>query len=107
MRREKIRLLILPLLLLLLLPGITEAAMTARSIGLGDDFAVLGGFEALYGNPAAVNLDGHKFVLDLSGTGEFWNNILRNDYISEKDKEKLVSIAERNGLILGLRPILV
>lgn len=101
MRREKIRLLILPLLLLLLLPGITEAAMTARSIGLGDDFAVLGGFEALYGNPAAVNLDGHKFVLDLSGTGEFWNNILRNDYISEKDKEKLVSIAERNGLILG------
>lgn len=34
MRREKIRLLILPLLLLLLLPGITEAAMTAEASAL-------------------------------------------------------------------------
>lgn len=101
MRREKMRLFILPLVLLLLLPGLAEAAMTARSIGLGDDFAVIGGFEALYGNPATVNLDGHKFVLDLSGTGKFWNNILRNDYISEKDKDKLVKIADRNGLLVG------
>ena len=67
------RLFILPLVLLLLLPGLAEAAMTARSIGLGDDFAVIGGFGALYGNPATVNLDGQISALALKLQREVWN----------------------------------
>lgn len=100
MRRTR-RLVIMPLMFFLLLSVAVNASMSARSIGLGDDFVVVGGAEALYGNPALVNLEGKKFLLEFSATGGFWNNLFRNDYISEGDKDKLLDIAEKNGLLLG------
>src|SRR5690554_1490038 len=98
---KKNKLFIIMVLLLLAFSVIGSAATSPVNIGLGDDLVVLPGSEALYSNPAAVNVDKTKFVLEFSGGGNFWNNIFRNDLISEDDKDRLNDIAKKNGLLLG------
>ncbi|MFP4015571.1 MAG: hypothetical protein ACLFUI_00940, partial [Halanaerobiales bacterium] len=78
-----------------------NAALSARSIGLGEDFTVLEGSTAIYGNPAAVNIEGNSFILEFNTGGELWNNVFVNDVISESDKDNMIEIAEENGLLLA------
>lgn len=88
----KNKLLIVTLLFVLVatLSGISAAQFSARTVGLGDEFVTMTGTDAIYGNPAAVNVAPHKFVLEFSGAGQAWNNLLINDYISESDKDDLL-----------------
>lgn len=46
-------------------------------------------------------------MLEFSATGGFWNNLFRNDYISEGDKDKLLDIAEKTAFYWELKLILV
>ncbi|MFP4662502.1 MAG: hypothetical protein ACLFPF_09935 [Halanaerobiales bacterium] len=78
-----------------------SAALSARSIGLGDDFTVIEGSEALYGNPAAVNIEGNGFVMEFNTAGEFWNNVFVNDVISDNDKDDMINIADEDGLLVA------
>lgn len=75
--------------------------MTARSIGLGDEFVALDGFDGLYSNPALVDINDRFFALEFNIAGEFWNNIFMNDIISESDKDKLLRIVDKNGMLVG------
>ena len=77
------------------------AARSARTIGLGDGFAVITGSDALYTNPAAVSADDRRFNLELNLAAEAWNNLLFNDYIPQaKMKDTLNKISE-SGLIIN------
>jgi len=76
-----------------------DAAMAAKSIGLGDDYAVIGGSDALYSNPAILDINDNSFVLEFNMSGEAWNNIFINDNISDSDKDSMVDIADKNGLL--------
>ncbi len=97
-RNEVIIFLTIVVLAITLNPDV-DAALTAKSIGLGDDYAVIGGSDALYSNPAAVDINDNSFVLDFNMSGEAWNNIFMNDNISDNDKDGMVDIANKNGLL--------
>ena len=66
------------------------ANFSARTVGLGDQFVTVTGTDALYGNPAAVNITPHRFAFELTGGVEGWNNLLMNDYISDSDKDDIL-----------------
>ncbi|MCK8825648.1 hypothetical protein [Fuchsiella alkaliacetigena] len=82
--------------------GVTAWASSARGIALGDDFVTITGPDALYGNPAAVRAGEHSFALELVGvSAEFWNNLFKNDYLDEDEKDRLLDKAGDDGLLLG------
>ena len=90
----------LSVLVLLLSSGV-NAGMTARSIGLGDEFVALAGPDALYSNPAALDINDNSFVLQFNMAGEVWNNIFMNDVISDSDKDNLLKIADKKGILVS------
>ena len=79
------------------------AGVAPRTIGLGDEFAALTGLEALYGNPAALNIDNGVFKLDLNIGASFWNNLLINDYIDESTKDRLLGRIKKSGFVMDAR----
>ena len=90
---------LLTFVLVAALSGTSVAAFSARTVGLGDEFVTLTGTDALYGNPAAVNVAPHRFAFEFSGGGQVWNNLLINDYINESDKDDLLDSS--NNLLGG------
>ncbi|MBM7557540.1 DUF5723 family protein [Halanaerobacter jeridensis] len=88
----KDKLLIISLLFLFVaaFSATSAAAFSARTVGLGDEFVAITGTDAIYGNPAAVNVAPHKFTFEFSGGGQAWNNLLMNDYISDSDKDDIL-----------------
>lgn len=77
------------------------AVSSARNAGLGDDFAAVTGADALYGNPAAVNATDDKFTLEFNAAGQFWNNMLVNDDISESQKDELLDSINDSGFVVS------
>ncbi len=77
------------------------AGLSARTVGLGDEFVALTGSEALYGNPAAVNATDDKFNLEMNMGGSFWNNLLMNNYIDEATKDKLLARLNDSGFVFN------
>jgi hypothetical protein len=90
MFNQKLLSLCLTLLLVVAFSMTGLAQSSGRNLGLGDDFVTITGADAIYGNPAAVNLTPDRFTLELSGAAKGWNNLLTNDYISESDKDDLL-----------------
>jgi len=111
MFNHKLLSLILTLLLVVVFSMTGLAQSSGRNLGLGDDFVTITGPDAIYGNPAAVNLTPDRFTLELSGAAEGWNNLLTNDYISESDKDDLLGndllggVNGNQGLKLILGPV--
>ena len=71
-----------------------EAASSAKTIGLGDEFATLVGADAFYGNPGAVNATSDRFTFEFGLAGSLWNNLLVNEYIDEEMKDELLADVE-------------
>jgi hypothetical protein len=94
---NKFKLVMLVVMLVLGVSLQAAAGFSPRTIGLGDEFSTLTGDAALYGNPAGVNAGPDIFTLELGGGARFWNNLLYNDYISDEEKDKLLTKIENNG----------
>lgn len=77
------------------------AARSARTIGLGDGFAVITGSDALYTNPAAVSADDRSFNLELKVAAEAWNNLLFNDYIPQSKMKDTLHKISKNGMVVN------
>lgn len=88
--QKKILIISLCLLMVMAFSAASSASFSARTVGLGDEFVTLRGTDAVYGNPAAVNATPDRFTLAAAGAGNAWNNLLKNDYISESDKDDLL-----------------
>ena len=82
------------LVLVLTFDNDIEAASSAKTIGLGDEFATLVGADALYGNPGAVNATSDRFTFEFGLAGSLWNNLLVNEYIDEEMKDELLADVE-------------
>ncbi len=80
----------------------TASASSAKSIGLGDEFATIVGPDAIYSNPAGVNAGDNNFAFEISTAAGFWNNLLSNDYYeTDEQKDDVLSRIEGDGLFLG------
>jgi len=101
MDKRKYRYVVFLLIMICVFSIVVSADMTARSIGLGDEFVVLEGITGLFSNPASVDINDNSFALEFTMAGEAWNNVFVNDNISEADKEKLVKIAGSDGLLIA------
>lgn len=99
MRRKDIVFLIL--LMFIFISIQTVKASGGLMTGFGDDFPVITGISSIYSNPAAVNGSEDSFGLELDLAGQFWNNLLMNDYIDDSEKDKLLSKLEDSGLIFA------
>lgn len=86
---------------LLMCSSTALAGLSARTVGLGDEFAALTGSEALYGNPAAVNVTDDVFNLEMNMGASFWNNLLMNNYIDEAAKDRILSRIDDSGFVLN------
>jgi len=93
-----------------------EAASSAKTVGLGDEFVTVIGADALYGNPGAVNVTSDRFTFEFGMAGSLWNNLLVNDYIDEEMKDELLADVEdgflgggesNNGLKAILGPVAI
>ncbi|OCL25551.1 hypothetical protein U472_14545 [Orenia metallireducens] len=77
-----------------------EAASSAKTIGLSDEFVTVTGADAIYGNPGAVNATLDRFTFELGLAGGLWNNLLINDYIDDGMKDDLLDKVE-DGFLVG------
>ena len=80
----------------------TASASSAKTIGLGDEFATIVGPDAIYSNPAGVNAGDSNFALEVGTSFGVWNNLLANDYYeTDKQKDDILERIEDDGLLLG------
>ncbi|MEJ6950156.1 hypothetical protein [Natronospora cellulosivora (SeqCode)] len=100
--RMKKKLLYLSIILFFILSfnNLLFAGMTARTIGLADDFPTITGIDALYANPASINAGDHKFALELSANAGFWNNVFVNDFLDDAYKENVLNKIADDGLLM-------
>ncbi|MFW5981288.1 MAG: hypothetical protein ACOCRU_01795 [bacterium] len=75
--------------------------MSAQSIGLADEYAVITGIDAGHANPAVSNADDYKFSIEFNASGDFCNNLLVNDYMDDSYKEIVLNKAGNNGFLLA------